>query len=156
MGVIDPKFKNNVIRKRFAIFEQRLKKVIIFYLSALGESLVAYARENHSYIDQTGNLTNSIGYAVVYNKEIVKSSEAASPDVSDAISDTINKLLKEVSNTYELIIVAGMNYAAYVESKGYNVILPAELKARTDFPKRMKEIEELANKKVQEFLKISA
>ncbi len=33
-----------------------------------------------------------------------------------------------------------MNYAAYVEAKGYNVILPAELKAKKDFPTAMNKI----------------
>ena len=45
-----------------------------------------------------------------------------------------NEIASETQNDFAVIIVAGMNYAAYVEAKGYNVILPAELKARIDFP----------------------
>ena len=40
-----------------------------------------------------------------------------------------------------------MNYAAYVEAKGYNVILPAELKAKTDFPIMMAKLKEKARKR---------
>ena len=53
-------------------------------------------------------------------------------------------------NSFSLIIVAGMNYAAYVEAKGYNVILPAQLKAMKDFPETVKRLQDLAKKKANE------
>jgi hypothetical protein len=43
-----------------------------------------------------------------------------------------------------------MNYAAYVEAKGYNVILPAQLKAMKDFPETVKRLQDLAKKKANE------
>ena len=43
-----------------------------------------------------------------------------------------------------------MNYAAYVEAKGYNVILPAELKAKKDFPEAMNRLMEKARNKANE------
>ena len=54
-----------------------------------------------------------------------------------------------------LVVVAGMNYAAYVEAKGYNVILPAELKAKTDFPQAMKKLMDKAQAKATEIFGIA-
>lgn len=105
-------------------------------LKYLGEELVKYAKDNHNYTDQTGNLTNSIGYAVVHNNDIVYSSFDESSGVADISALQAAKAMAQDiygNNCYSLIIVAGMNYAAYVEAKGYNVILPAELKAKKDF-----------------------
>ncbi len=114
----------------------KLDEAIKTKFKYLGEELVKYAKDNHNYTDQTGNLTNSIGYAVVHNNEIVYSSVGYGSGVAD---DSAFQAAKEMAQTiygnngYSLIIVAGMNYAAYVEAKGYNVILPAELKAKKDF-----------------------
>ena len=60
------------------------------------------------------------------------------------------KMAENLTNSFTLIIVAGMNYAAYVEARGYNVILPAELKARTDFPKAMQMLMDKAKRKADE------
>lgn len=114
----------------------KLDEAIKTKFKYLGEELAKYAKDNHNYTDQTGNLTNSIGYAVVHNNEIVYSSVDNGSGVAD---DSALQAAKEMAQTiygnngYSLIIVAGMNYAAYVEAKGYNVILPAELKAKKDF-----------------------
>ncbi len=119
----------------------RIDKAIIYKLTMLGEELAKYAKDNHNYTDQTGNLTNSIGYAVVRNKEIVYYGGTNQPgEGADAALNVAMKMAATLSNSYSLIIVAGMNYAAYVEAKGYNVILPAELKAKHDFHKVMSEL----------------
>lgn len=114
----------------------KLDEALKTKLKYLGEELVKYAKDNHNYTDQTGNLTNSIGYAVVHNNDIVYSSVDESSGVADNSALQIAKAMAQDiygNNCYSLIIVAGMNYAAYVEAKGYNVILPAELKAKKDF-----------------------
>lgn len=46
-------------------FQKRLEAATIYLLKYLGESLVKYAKDQHNYTDQSGNLTNSIGYVVV-------------------------------------------------------------------------------------------
>ena len=114
----------------------KLDEAIKTKFKYLGEELVKYAKDNHNYTDQTGNLTNSIGYAVVHNNEIVYSSvDNGSGVADDSALQAAKAMAQDIygNNCYSLIIVAGMNYAAYVEAKGYNVILPAELKAKKDF-----------------------
>ncbi|MGV4578106.1 hypothetical protein ACQ1R5_10635 [Ornithobacterium rhinotracheale] len=41
---------------------------------------------------------------------------------------------------YVLVVVAGMNYALYVESKGYNVLSTAEQLAEREVPRLLNEI----------------
>jgi len=60
------------------------------------------------------------------------------------------QMAAKLPNSFSLIIVAGMNYAAYVEARGYNVILPAQLKAMKDFPETVKRLQDLAKKKANE------
>lgn len=152
---ISPKFGDGYIAAQVAAFRERLEKATLFQLQYLGEQLAAYAKEQHNYTDRTGNLTNSISYAVVKEGKIVSYGGGNQPGEG---ADTALKVAQDyaatIPNTFSLIVVAGMNYAAYVESKGYNVILPAELKAKTDFPKLMKQLQEKASKKAQEMFNV--
>lgn len=151
MGII---LVNNPINDSIKAFQNNLEKAIIVQLQMLGEELAKYAKDQHNYQDQTGNLTNSIGYAVVKQGKIlnyggeIQSGEGAAEGLK-----TAQQMAATLPNSFSLIIVAGMNYAAYVEAKGYNVILPAQLKAMKDFPEAMKRIQDLAKKKAFEKLK---
>ena len=145
---IKPTFGNGVIAARVAAFQEKLDKAVLLSLHDLGEDLVKYAKDNHTYTDQTDNLTNSIGYAVVRNKEIVSHGGLNQPGISgESALQAALKMAQSTQSTYSLIIVAGMNYAVYVEAKGYNVILPAELKAKKDFPAAMAKLMEKAKGK---------
>ena len=85
------------------------------------EAFIANARgqmQDHAmgtYKDQTTNLRNSIGYFIFYNGELVH-------EKNEIVTNKplIEGLVKP--NGFHLILIAGMNYASYVESKGYNVI----------------------------------
>ena len=148
---ITPQFGQGYIAAQVAAFRERVEKATLFQLQYLGEQLVAYAREQHNYTDRTGNLTNSIAYAVVKEGKIVTYGGENQPgEGADTALKVATDYAASVPNTFSLIVVAGMNYAAYVEAKGYNVILPAELKARTDFPKVIARLQEKASKKAQE------
>lgn len=148
---ITPKFGQGYIAAQVAAFRERVEKATLFQLQYLGEQLVAYAREQHNYTDRTGNLTNSIAYAVVKEGKIVTYGGENQPgEGADTALKVATEYAASVPNTFSLIVVAGMNYAAYVEAKGYNVILPAELKCRTDFPKVVAQLQEKASKKAKE------
>lgn len=144
-------FGSGVVAARVQAFQENLEKATLFILKYLGEELAKYARDNHNYTDQTGNLTNSIGYAVVRNKEMVYYGTTNQPGAgADSALQTALKMANGCSSTFSLIIVAGMNYASYVEAKGYNVILPAELKAKKDFPTAMNNLMAKARGKANE------
>jgi hypothetical protein len=148
---IKPMFGSGAVAAKVMAFQQNLERATEFLLKYLGEELAKYAKDNHNYTDQTGNLTNSIGYAVVRNKEIVYSGGENQPGegFQEALKVAM-KMAAKADETFSLIIVAGMNYAAYVEARGYNVILPAELKAKKDFPEAMNKLMEKAKGKANE------
>lgn len=148
---IKAEFGHGKITASVAAFQKRLETATVYMLKYLGESLVVYAKDRHNYTDQSGNLTNSIGYVVVHNGKPVAFGGLNQPgEGKDAGYKLAMEMAAKVSSTFSLIIVAGMNYAAYVEAKGYNVILPAELKAKTDFPATMKKLADKAKLKANE------
>lgn len=109
-------------------------KVIVNTFCYVGEQCIKEARDNGDYTDQTGNLRSSIGYAVLWNGKIIQKECADKVKCGDEgtskgekfLSDRIKKAQKK---GVVLIVTAGMNYAEYVEAKGYNVLSSAELKA---------------------------
>lgn len=132
---ITKSFSNGVIKNAVSAFKKKVDNETLFLLQSLGENLVKYARERHNYTDRSGHLTNSIGYVVVYKSQIVYSGiNTNMPLAQKGALDTAMAMANRLKDEWALIIVAGMNYAAYVEAKGYNVILPAELRAKSDFP----------------------
>lgn len=148
---ISPTFGKGYVANQVQVFQQRLETATIFLLKYLGESLAKYAKEMHSYTDRTGNLTNSIGYAVVKKNDIVFfAGPEGSGESEKAALQAAMKMAQSLQHDYSLLIVAGMNYAAYVEAKGYSVILPAELKCMTEFPKAMKKLSDMAKAKANE------
>ena len=145
---ITPKFGHGYVAAQVNAFQGRLEKATVFLLQSLGEDLAKYAKDHHNYQDQTGNLTNSIGYAVVKRGKIVTYGGEIQPGEGAAEGLKVaTQMAATLPSSFSLIIVAGMNYAAYVEAKGYNVIYPAQLKAMQDFPKAVERLKEIARKK---------
>ena len=107
-------------------------------LAKLGEECIAKIRDrsgSESWYDQTGNLRSSIGYAVYdYGWKKVQSSFQTVMGGSDGSSEgrkMINNLANEYSKVYALVVVAGMNYAEYVESlENKDVLASTELWAK--------------------------
>lgn len=131
------------------IIKQTLEIVrdeIIRALSYLGEQCVIKVRDRtaqESWMDQTGNLRSSIGYAIYEQgrKEIesafriVKNGREGSTEGQKMIDE----LAGMYSNTYALVVVAAMNYAEYVEARdNKDVLASAELFARKEVTKYLK------------------
>ena len=91
------------------------KGAVARWLCYVGEAAVAEAREGGSYTDRTGNLRSSVGYVVSMDGRAVQT--AGFGGAGGAAGR-------------ELVVTAGMAYAAYVSARGYNVLASAELLAR--------------------------
>jgi hypothetical protein len=96
------------------------QKIINAFIYA-AEDFIVNARgqaQSHvmgQYEDKTGNLRNSIGYFIFHNGELVHE--------KNEITANLSKVQDFIRPTgFQMILIAGMNYASYVESKGYNVI----------------------------------
>lgn len=107
---------------------------IVRWLSYIGEYLCNHARtvtegrSSGGYDDQTGNLRSSIGYRLYKNGVKVKDGGFKNVKSGNAMSEAKAALDRyglayEIPvNGWTIVVVAGMSYATYVESKGYNVL----------------------------------
>ena len=144
---IKANFTREDVRKRFDAFLNEIEKKQIARLQRLGEMCLVEARTNKGYMMQTGALLSSTGYEVFVDGVAIHSQfDAASGAESNAaetgiksgqsIAESIGKGTKGIA----LVVVAGMNYAAYVEAKGYNVLSSAEHLAERELPRMLEKL----------------
>lgn len=121
---------------------ERVERLTIRALSKLGEQCVTKIRDragDKSWYDQTGNLRSSVGYVIAHNKNIIQYStfnqvKQGSEGVKTG-KDLAKELAKRYSNNYVLIVVAGMNYAEFVEAMdNKDVLASTELWEREQVP----------------------
>lgn len=151
-------FKIEGIRRlQEKLLEKRdnLKRVLDMKLQQLAEEAVSHAKHNKGYKDRTANLKNSISYALFYDGELVKKNvgQMSKPDEAPKGQQDIETVLDSYSQQegvirpkgYSLIIVAGMEYGAHVEHKGYNVLHLTKYYLRDELRKILEEtIEEIS------------
>lgn len=96
---------------------------------------------------QTGALLSSTGYMIFVDGVALHSQfDAASGAESNAAQNGIKAgqaLAEKVGKNTKgvaLVVVAGMNYAAYVEAKGYNVLSSAEHLAQRELPRMLEKL----------------
>lgn len=126
---------------------ERIQRLTIRALSYLGEQCVNLARDRApelSWIDRTGNLRSSIGYILTHNGNVIQyygfEQVKQGSDGVKIGKDFALEIARRFSNEYVLVIVAGMNYAEYVEARGKDVLSTPELFARKELPKIMEKL----------------
>jgi hypothetical protein len=133
-----------ILRGKEQIMQQAINRFIL-----VGEDFVTNARQNHAYTDRTGNLTASMGYLILRDGVEIHS------NFVDGIGATIGrKVAADIALRFPkdivLIVVAGMGYAAYVESKGFDVLTASSITAETElknsFAQLQKNVNELNEK----------
>lgn len=119
---------SGVIQK---FIERKIKTLI-----EAGYILQTEVYRSGNYQNRTGDLRNSIGFVVTYNGEV--RGEYFQENVGGSIAK--KKAYKQAKRRkgIVLIVVAGMNYAVYVEAKGFNVLTSAKQLANTMLPKLLK------------------
>lgn len=121
---------------------------IIRNLGRLGEMCVNAARDTDTYKDQTGNLRSSTGFVLIKDGVIItqsgfesKAGKKGSGEKGSGVGESFAKELISSDGTgYVLIVVAGMNYAAYVEASGRDVLTSAEQLAIKEMPKILRKL----------------
>ena len=135
-----------------------LKTEITMALAKLGEECVAKARDRsaeESWIDQTGNLRSSIGYAVY--DHAVKQVESAFNVVMKGKQGPsegrkmIDEAARQYSDVFALVVVAGMNYAEWVEAKkNKDVLESTRIWAEKVCIERLNKAKEVAIRKINQ------
>ena len=120
--------------KRYAI---AYEKALVYQLEYAVNYLTNHAKENGAYTDRTSNLRSSIGGAVVKDGIAVTYrgfGDSAGLGTLNGIGEgleLLNSKIAEIGTGYGIVIVAGMEYASYVEDySNLNVLSNTELLSR--------------------------
>lgn len=121
---------------------ERIHRLTVRALASLGEQCVRLARDRApelSWIDQTGNLRSSIGYIITHNGNILRYSDfkqvKRGSEGTKTGKDFAEEIANQFSNEYVLVVVAGMNYAEFVEAReNKDVLATPELFVKKELP----------------------
>jgi hypothetical protein len=121
---LTPEFSQASMIADLQRFAKEQESKFVKGLAFIGEEFVNKARSIRTYKDQTGNLRSSIGYAIVKDGRSVslKVSSGSSEGKSDGTEFVKRKINEGPKQGIYLIVFAGMEYALYVEAKGYDVL----------------------------------
>ena len=139
-----------------------IREEILAQLQYLGEECVTRIRNDHdgNWMDQTGNLRSSIGAAVFdYGKKYMETAfesfagpSGSGKEGADKGRQYVESLASEYSRVYALVVVAGMEYADYVETKR-DVLEGTKLWAQTQIDQRMQDAKKNAEKRINRLFK---
>lgn len=152
MAII-PTFNSNDLEAMIRGRLEKIERVIIAYLNQIGENFVRNARQNATFKDRTGNLRNSIGFIIVKDGQILgeffedEALAAAGIVAEKGVGAATGKVLAatmaaDLPPGFGLIVVAGMEYAAAVESKGYDVLTASSLLAEDELKRAIEFLKE--------------
>lgn len=147
---IAPKFTADQLRKMLQRKLNVIDQAYFQQLQYIGEAFVKHARESGNYTDRTGNLRNSIGYVILKDGKqlidnFINSSDGDGKTENSRDGQAIGRqkaaeIGQKFPKGYVLICVAGMEYAAAVESKGFDVITSSSITAKNDLIKAVEGI----------------
>lgn len=154
---LKPTFTQADVKARLDKFLAVVERRQIQRLQYLGELCVTHARSipaMSGFTDQTGNLRSSIGYVVFKNGVAVHIGYNQVLQGSKGV--TMGKELAwKVGEKYKdgvaLVVTAGMNYAVAVESRGKDVITSAEILAKVELPRMLKDLNNNINQALSDF-----
>ena len=152
MGIV-PRFSRPDLKTMLAERVNRINLAILIQLRVLGEKCVNHARQIDKTIgfeDQTGNLRSSLGYVIYLNGKPVGENFEKVRGGNEGLEKG-RKLAKEIAGDYPrgflLVVVAGMEYAVYVEANNRDVLTSAEHLAEKKLPEMLKQIDDKIKRK---------
>ena len=150
MGGLIPSYSKAELRKYMDGRLERINDALLMELQAIGEKVVNHARDLKppiSFTDQTGNLRSSIGYGIYINgKPITKNFKDASGPKGNKGQGRrkgekfANSIARKLPKGISLVVVAGMEYAYYVEANNRDVLTSAERLAKELVPEMLKQL----------------
>jgi hypothetical protein len=120
VGIIDIEMDVSALDELYRDAEIELKREIIDRFTRIGEKYANLAKQTGTYMDRTGNLRNSNSYRV-YRDGAVVADRIDRPETGRMFEKLAT------GKGVELIVGNGMEYASFVEGKGYNVVSEAFL-----------------------------
>jgi hypothetical protein len=130
------------VRHKFELAAKLFRRTVIKTLKNIGEQSVNIARDRGSYLNKTGNLRSSTGFIILEDGEVITKSgfeKVAGQSVGKVAENgaevglnLAETLASQLDEGFVLIVVAGMEYAASVEAKGYDVLTSSEKFAESE------------------------
>lgn len=112
-------------------------KAIFYQLNVIGEECFKAMRDysGKAYQDQTGNLRASSGFVIIRDGKVVSKADfsAINGKGEDGVKEGLkfsDEVASKFPSGYTLVLLSGMEYATYVDDKGYNVLDSARLVSR--------------------------
>lgn len=143
MGIVAQNSPIDAFRAYTEAVERIVYNRLKMTLSMLGNECVNKIRnrkQEESWIDRTGNLRSSVGYAV-FNRgkaETMSKFESVLNGMkgSEKGREYVESLAHLYADTYSLVVVAGMSYAEYVEAiESKDVLASTEIWASKNLKK---------------------
>ena len=135
----------NYIRKQSVLIE----KALIYQLEYFVADLVNFSKSGFvaGYEDQTSNLKSSIGGVILKDGKPITyrgfENEGTATKGSQTGMEFINSKISEVGSGYVILVVAGMEYATYVENyHNLNVLKKTELRMKKKLPLEMQKLKQ--------------
>jgi hypothetical protein len=168
--IIRPTFNASQIAKMIADKRLAIQNAILSRLQFAGEEFVVNARNTDTYHDQTGNLRSSIGYVVYHNGQLlsdnfqavgarkrygtsnhnaVQKKYGTGTKTDEGVMkarELADEVAAEHPQGFVLVCVAGMEYAASVEARGYDVITTSSISAVKDLKQAMRDLKSKINR----------
>ncbi|PPL04975.1 hypothetical protein [Parapedobacter indicus] len=146
--MIQPTFNREDIQRALKQnFRDKLYRIFLRGLRLVGEKAVAHARGLNTYMDQTGNLRSSIGYAIYHDGTLVERNFRQVIGGAEGVSEGERHAASNVPRSgFALVVVAGMDYAMAVQSRGLDVLDGAELEAEKELDRYMRSITDQINR----------
>lgn len=115
-------FTGKQLQNIFETFQNDVENKMLLMLQYIGEQFVNKARLSGNYKDRTGNLRSSIGYIILKDGNVIDKNFAGNQEGVSKGQQVANEVALQYPQGWVLIGVAGMEYAAYVEAKNFDVI----------------------------------
>lgn len=124
------RYNEQDILRRLKEEAARIERDLIDIMGFVAEKFVKEARDGLNisgafpkgdYTDRTKNLRSSIGYFILKDGSIIHQSLEGSSEGVAAAREALKQVYPRIGHI-QLILVAGMDYASYVESRGFNVL----------------------------------
>lgn len=120
---LTPKFSSDQMTKDVLKWLRNDEKKFIEALSFIGEQALNKSRANGEFTDRTGALRSSEGYSIVKDGKVLSTLiDSDNADGKKGFNDTLDEIRGKYNKGYVLFLIAGMEYALYVEANGYDVI----------------------------------
>jgi hypothetical protein len=128
-------------KERLRLFKQQADEAVLRALDSTGQRLVEIALSTKQYQNRTGNLSASMGYGVYHNGNEYSTGGFGGGEGESRGREALEQVRAQYAHSkFALIVVAGMEYAAAVERKGYVVLDGALLRSDSVLADEMSKI----------------